>query len=484
MALVIGYGSFAPVNTTERYSALIAMLIAGGLYAYIIGAICQAVSQRDPGTQKFQQTMDLLNLYMSEIKMPQPDKIRMREFVAQCAGLQRQKFYQEVLDVLSPKLRAEFAERTTGQWIRLVPFFCCAKKYDGTQELTGGWVPKGSNAGFVGADFEMEEDGHGGYLKKPISALGQEQQRFVCDIAMVLNRRAFTRGEMLFKINETAECMYIVQQGVVGAKGSIVRAGQFCGEDMIMASGRRIYRATAMTFVDAQTLSRDDLYQILENGDFPETSKLIHIAALRMAIRKYFKQLVATIKSAHAMDLSHKRLTEEDCIAWKEAMAAKSQTKRQALNAKRASGEIPIDIEDEDVEEQARLAATRGDPVRAVLQQNKTRKEPTVSKLAKMIDKMYTEVKATQAGIRNCSDSVNDLRRDFARHLGVGGMSPVGSNKHTAPTVEDDEMSWRPQTPPMAALEPGQQVNILGDLRRASQYKGNAAAVRASMMKK
>lgn len=435
MSLVIGYGAFTPANTAERVVAIICMLLAGGIYAYIIGAICQAVSQRDPGTQKFQQTMDLLNLYMHEIKMPQKDKIRMREFVASCAGLQRQKFYQEVLDVLSPKLRSEFAERTTGQWIRQVPFFCCA-------------TPE---------DVIAENDRY------------TEQKRFVSDIAMVLHRAAYTRGEMLFKTGEMAECMYIVQQGVIGAKGTILRAGQFCGEDMIMASGRRIYRATAMTFCDTQTLSRGDLYNVLESGDYPETSKEIHIAALRMAIKKYFKQLVATIKSAHALDMGHKRMTEDDIAAWKAEMSAKSSTKRKRLMQKRGS-EDPVDSKDDDGGmTEAEQAAARGDPVRAVLQQNKAIKKPSIDKLAKMIDKMYTEVKGVQAGVRNCSDSINELRTDFAKHLGVGGMSPGGRNGGAMPMVADDEMSWRPSTPPMGALDSGKQGSILADLRRASQ---------------
>jgi hypothetical protein len=32
--------------------------------AYVIGAICGVVSMRDPATQDFQQSMDLLNQYM------------------------------------------------------------------------------------------------------------------------------------------------------------------------------------------------------------------------------------------------------------------------------------------------------------------------------------------------------------------------------------------------------------------------------------
>ena len=41
MSLVIGYGSFTPTSTFERVVALFCMMLAGSIYAYIIGAICQ-----------------------------------------------------------------------------------------------------------------------------------------------------------------------------------------------------------------------------------------------------------------------------------------------------------------------------------------------------------------------------------------------------------------------------------------------------------
>ena len=45
--------------------------------------------------------------------------------------------------------------------------------------------------------------------------------------------------------------------------------------------------------------SRDQLFQILEDGDFPKTAKMITITALRMALKRHFRRLVMTIKAAN-----------------------------------------------------------------------------------------------------------------------------------------------------------------------------------------
>eukprot|EP00941_MAST-03F_sp_MAST-3F-sp1_P000679 g679.t1 len=414
MAFVVGYGSFSPTTTSERVVALFCMFIAGSIYAYLIGSICTALSNRDPGTQRFHQTMDLLNMYMAEIRMPQEDRYRMREFVQNCKGLQRQEFYQDVLRVLSPQLQGEFAMRTTGAWIRKVPFFCCSND--------------------------------------------EEREKFIISIALVLNRRAYTRGEMLFKTAEKAELMYIISQGVIGAKGSILRSGDFIGEDMIMQHGLRTYRATAMTFVDTQTLTRERLFEVLSKGDFPETTKLIHIAALRLAIRKYFKQLVTAIRTGKMLAGKHKKMTKEEIEEWKEKMKERSQQKRKRITA---LGGGSKEEEKDDIEEILNLGS---DPVRTVLQANKPEKEPDLQLMIKKLEKMESHMKLLQSVVQNTGDSINELRGDFAKHLGIGS----GGTYRKVPSLAADD-DWRPRTP---ADNDIQNIDILDDLK-AAQNRAN-----------
>jgi hypothetical protein len=51
-AMVISYGEFAPANTLERIIALLAFIIAGSTYAYVIGAICGVIATMDMASQQ------------------------------------------------------------------------------------------------------------------------------------------------------------------------------------------------------------------------------------------------------------------------------------------------------------------------------------------------------------------------------------------------------------------------------------------------
>ena len=87
MAMVFGYGAIEPVGTSQRAFALVCMFIGGSVYVYMIGAICEAVSSIDPASTAFKQTMDMLNMYLSDIR---------------CAPAMREQFRSYFLKVRVP----------------------------------------------------------------------------------------------------------------------------------------------------------------------------------------------------------------------------------------------------------------------------------------------------------------------------------------------------------------------------------------------
>ena len=56
------------------------MCIGGAVYAYIVGAITGIVSTMDEATAKFQVTMDTLNAYCRENKIPPLLKRRLLDY--------------------------------------------------------------------------------------------------------------------------------------------------------------------------------------------------------------------------------------------------------------------------------------------------------------------------------------------------------------------------------------------------------------------
>lgn len=109
---------------------------------------------------------------------------------------------------------------------------------------------------------------------------------------------------------------------MVGAKGRVLRSGGYVGEDFLRAGARHSGRATAMTFADMQTLSRDRLFTILDAGEFPETSRTIQVAALRAQLREHMRELVKSIKAAQLFSGGPK-MSREEMQAWKRQMAEK-----------------------------------------------------------------------------------------------------------------------------------------------------------------
>lgn len=289
LAFVCGYGSASPANSTERGWGICMLLITLFVYAYFIGSICDVVANMDPASTEVHERMDTLNLYLEEMKMAKGTRVRFRRFVSNCEQMHRQKFYISVLDQLSPALRGEFCEFTAGPWIRTVKFFVCENP--------------------------------------------DEQRRFVVAVAQKLVREAFPQGECIYKHNEFADKLYIVQQGIIGCNGRVLRTGSCVGKDMITCAGRRFDMATALTFADMQTLHKDDLEQVLDLGDFPQTEEKILRAAFKMSLRAYFRDIVNKMRAKKAF-ASKESMTEQEIEQWKldnqRALASKKQESKHA----------------------------------------------------------------------------------------------------------------------------------------------------------
>ena len=113
-------------------------------------------------------------------------------------------------------------------------------------------------------------------------------------------------------------------RGMCAMSGRVITGGKFFGEDMIM-SGRRMADCRALTFLDVYELEKEGLDQILEEGDFPETSALIRKQVIRLAMRKKFMEILNLVKMTRGMKTVPKEVYEN----WKKEMASKNQVKRK-----------------------------------------------------------------------------------------------------------------------------------------------------------
>jgi Mg2+/citrate symporter len=62
--VTVGYGDITPRNTSERIVTMVNMLIAAGLYAYIINEISMMVRMYNTLANKYQDKMKYVNKFM------------------------------------------------------------------------------------------------------------------------------------------------------------------------------------------------------------------------------------------------------------------------------------------------------------------------------------------------------------------------------------------------------------------------------------
>lgn len=150
------------------------------------GSICDVVANLDPATTEFQNDMDLLNFFMEEKAVPEDKRREIREYFHHCKALFRQKFYHDLLEAMSPTMRGDVARHMHGEWIAEIPFF-------------------------VAPDVT-------------------ERRAFTTAVALALEPMAFAPKELLIRIGEFTERMYIIQRGLVARMGRVLGAGRFVGE--------------------------------------------------------------------------------------------------------------------------------------------------------------------------------------------------------------------------------------------------------------
>lgn len=262
----IGYGDVTPVTTAERITATFGMFIGSSIFAYIVGAVTSTVAQMGARQTKFYELMDSINLYMEEVDLPQPARIRIREFFRHrySTGSLQAAENMEILSLLSPALQETVAKWTHGGWIRDIQFFKTCP------------------------------------------------DEFVTKMAMRLANHTFSPHEVIIHLGEEADNLYIVKAGVCAAKGVIYTRGKVFGDDMITSvvktelSTSRGYQARALTFCDVYNLAKQDLKEMLD--EYPEVQRIVR----KLACKSIFRESVLAYHNAVTNLMTGQRVFMQD----------------------------------------------------------------------------------------------------------------------------------------------------------------------------
>ena len=234
----IGYGYATPVNTAERFLCTFYMMMSGLMWTYAIGSVTAIATTLNPNATLYQTTMDSLNYFMRERDLPRDMRLTLREYFNNARLVHQLNDDGELLDKMSPLLQGSVAMVANKKWLDHIWFF---------------------------RDIEQIKGG----------------SDFIAQLAKQLVVRCFIAQERL-----PVGQLYILRRGFVVKMWRFLGAGKVWGEDMIMQNMHLVdhSQAVALTYVEAYTLRRNDLMDVLEA--FPGPATRVIKAGRRMTIQR------------------------------------------------------------------------------------------------------------------------------------------------------------------------------------------------------
>ena len=98
-------------NNVAELLLNVAMSIAGMIIlAFLVGDLCNAVSNMDPVKNDFTLAFDSLNNYIDEVKPPPSLRYKLREFMSLSEVVFREDYHRGLLERLSPGLLSVVAQ--------------------------------------------------------------------------------------------------------------------------------------------------------------------------------------------------------------------------------------------------------------------------------------------------------------------------------------------------------------------------------------
>lgn len=235
----VGYGDVVAQNVFEYCMCTLLILIAGYVWAYIVGAVVAQLSNINPEVVEFQQKFDDLHNIISTLDGPSDLGARLISYMGIARKSVRVNRHLDMIRTkLSPGLQREIFETSA------------------THKLLRGvfWARN------------MEDTA-------------------LLDIARAFNQECFSRGEAITAMDS----MMIICWGLIAAKGRILRRGDFWGHENILLQTTRIIEMVqpfTLTHVQTNVLTKEGLAAALQTH-FP-AMEILRKAQVKTAVWRGF----------------------------------------------------------------------------------------------------------------------------------------------------------------------------------------------------
>lgn len=125
----VGYGDITPETDQERFYAILAMVLGGSLYGYVIGSVTSIVTDMDLNARAYQEKMELYQSWLDRHdELPQILRRRIRKHFKKTLAAKSAVDDMTVITDLSNELRGDTAHFIVHECVRLHPMFANMKK--------------------------------------------------------------------------------------------------------------------------------------------------------------------------------------------------------------------------------------------------------------------------------------------------------------------------------------------------------------------
>jgi len=236
----VGYGDILPQNQLEYTLCTLFMLVAGFVWAFVVGSVVSLLSALDPHHELFKQSMDTLNSVMYQRNLPVPLCQKLREYMYVSKEVERTKIQKAILQTnISSGLQREVALQTP-----------------------------------------VTET----FLQKVYWAKDLEQDA-VLEIMRCLEPQAYGKDESIPMKGR----MIIIREGVVAAKGRILSRNEVYGENTILLTSDHLineFTPRTLSFVNVLVLRRQKLCEACQL--YPNADRRLRTAQVRTAVWRGF----------------------------------------------------------------------------------------------------------------------------------------------------------------------------------------------------
>lgn len=289
--MCMGYASVTQENLTELWYSVMCLVVAGSLYAYMIGGICSALALEDPAETQYKENMDLLMKFMDDMNIPNDLRVKSYEYMEYCKQLMQHRFHVQVLELMPSSLRGDICIAINGEWLNKMKFF---------------------------------------NPKNP-----RENREFTMAISVQLEPMAYPPAENIYVVGDRSTYLYIVTRGLIkhmlNFNFGVLIPGAFFGEDFLVEDYFRHATTRTLSYAECSLLHRDSLYEILDDRPalFKETARLIRREAVRIQL---YDRIVAIGHQVILLKMKEgmKRVTPQDIVSYKARVVANREEKLKA----------------------------------------------------------------------------------------------------------------------------------------------------------